>query len=237
MRQVLSTAITAMIVAALTAVSISALAQDAPTTERTVAPAAVSNINAHRVDGKHAVGFTNKRLARRNKLVATNKQGFLPSNIVKPLWGTIKNKPAPFADGQISWSELQGIPAGFADGVDAGDTTTSYIAAESPDIAAGHATTVAVTYPASQDLEISVIPQGDGLWATTMASSASNLGDEIIYRSGNTINHYLYFQNYGGSTDRLKVRITIFNDGLVAPAAAKRLVTAKVVKGRKLPQP
>jgi len=50
--------------------------------------------------------------------VATNKQGFLPSNIVQPLWGTIKNKPAPFADGQISWSELQGIPAGFADGVD-----------------------------------------------------------------------------------------------------------------------
>jgi len=99
MRQVLSTAITAMIVAALTAVSISALAQDAPRTERTVSPAAVANINAHRVDGKHAVGYTNRRLARRNKLVATNRQGFLPSNIVKPLWGTIKHKPAGFADG------------------------------------------------------------------------------------------------------------------------------------------
>jgi len=99
MRQVLSTAITAMTVAALTAVTVSALAQDAPTAERTVSPAAVSNINAHRVDGKHAVGFTNKRLARRNKLVATNKGGWLPSNIVQPLWGLIKNKPAGFADG------------------------------------------------------------------------------------------------------------------------------------------
>ena len=99
MRQVLSTAITAFIVAALTAVTVSALAQDAPTTERTISPAAVSNINAHRVDGKHAVGFTNKPLARRYKLVATNKQGLLPSNIVKPLWGAIKNKPAGFADG------------------------------------------------------------------------------------------------------------------------------------------
>jgi len=99
MRQILSTALVALIVAALTAVTVSALAQDAPTTERTVSPAAVSNINAHRVDGKHAVGFTNKRLARRNKLVATNRQGFLPSNIVKPFWGAIKHKPAGFADG------------------------------------------------------------------------------------------------------------------------------------------
>ena len=118
MRQILSTAITAMIVAALTAVSISALAQDAPTTERTVAPAAVSNINAHRVDGKHAVGFTNKLKVRRNKLVATNKQGLLPSNIVRPLWRLIKGKPAVLADGAVGWNEVAGTPAGFADGVD-----------------------------------------------------------------------------------------------------------------------
>ena len=235
MRQVLSTAITALVVAALTAVTVSALAQDAPTTERTISPAAVSNINAHRVDGKHAVGFTNKPLARRNKLVATNKQGLLPSNIVKPLWGAIKHKPAALADGQISWSELQGIPAGFADGVDNVDTTTSYIATESPDIAVGASVTLIVTYPATQDLAISVIPQGGGNWATTMASSADNLGGEIIRRSGNTIIHYLFFKNYNGATDRLKVRITIFNDGLVAPAAAKRLVTVKAIKGRKLP--
>ena len=100
MRQVLSTAITAVIVSLLTLTAAGALAQDAPTTERTISPAAVSNINADRVDGKHAVGFTNKRAGRAgHKLVATNKQGLLPSNIVKPLWGAIKDKPAGFADG------------------------------------------------------------------------------------------------------------------------------------------
>ena len=235
MRQVLSTALVALIVGALAGVTASTFAQTPDEQTRTVTPAAVSNINAHRVDGKHAVGFTNKPLARRNKLVATNKQGLLPGNIVKPLWGAIKNKPAALADGQISWSELQGIPAGFADGVDAGDTTTSYIATESPNIAVGGSVTLLVTYPVTQDLEISVIPQGGGYWAATMANPSSNLGDEIIGRVGNTIYHYLYFKNYLGTTDRLKVRITVFNDGLVAPAAAKRLVTAKAIKGRKLP--
>ena len=60
---------------------------------------AVSNINANKVDGKHAVGAKASRAKRRGKLVATNRQGYLPSNIVKPAWHLILGVPAPFADG------------------------------------------------------------------------------------------------------------------------------------------
>jgi hypothetical protein len=100
MRQILSTALVALVVAALTAVSVSALAQSEPATDSTtISPTAVSNINADKVDGKHAVGAEATILKRRGKLVATDKTGFLPSNIVKPQWKLIKGKPAGFADG------------------------------------------------------------------------------------------------------------------------------------------
>ena len=152
MRQVLSTAITALIVAALTAVTVSALAQDTPTTERTISPAAVSNINAHRVDGKHAVGFTNKPLARRNKLVATNKQGLLPSNIVQPLWGTIKNKPAGFADG-IDNEGVTGISIKQVIGAPTSVAASSWVSA-SVDCPAGSVPTGGGGYASSSTLRL-----------------------------------------------------------------------------------
>ena len=68
-------------VAALTAVTVSAVAQSEPAS---VSPASVSSINAHRVDGKHAVGAGASRANRAGKLVATNAQGYLPSNILNP---------------------------------------------------------------------------------------------------------------------------------------------------------
>ena len=98
MRQILSTAVTAVIVSLLTLTVASAMAQAEPApAERAFAPAA--RVNADRVDGKHAVGFTNKRGPRRGRLVATNNRGELPSNIVRPLWGLMKGMPAGFADG------------------------------------------------------------------------------------------------------------------------------------------
>jgi hypothetical protein len=99
MRQILSTAVTAVIVSLLTLTVAGALAQSEPATTSTYAPSAVSNINADRVDGKHAVGAKAKIPQRAGKLVATDKTGFLPRNIVKPLWPLIQNMPAGFADG------------------------------------------------------------------------------------------------------------------------------------------
>ena len=81
MRQILSTAIVALVVAALTAVTVSAMAQSGP---ESVNPAAVSDIDAHRVDGRHAVGAGASRARRAGKLVATDSDGYLPSDILSP---------------------------------------------------------------------------------------------------------------------------------------------------------
>ena len=39
-------------------------------------------VNAHMVDGKHAVGAGTSRARRAGKLVATNSAGLLPNNII-----------------------------------------------------------------------------------------------------------------------------------------------------------
>jgi hypothetical protein len=100
MRQILSTAVTAVIVSLLTLTVAGAMAQsEPPASSTTISPSAVSDINADRVDGKHAVGAGAKIRQRAGKLVATDKHGFLPRNIVKPLWPLIQHMPAGFADG------------------------------------------------------------------------------------------------------------------------------------------
>ena len=81
MRHVLSTAIVAVVVSLLTATAIGALAQE----RDGVGPAAVSSINADKVDGKHAVGSGASKAKRAGKLVATNGKGYLPKNIVNGL--------------------------------------------------------------------------------------------------------------------------------------------------------
>jgi hypothetical protein len=97
MRQILSTALVALIVGALAGMTASTIAQTPE--EEAIAPSAVTVANADKVDGKHAVGYTIKKPKRAGKLVATNAGGMLPPNIVKPFWAAIQNKPAGFADG------------------------------------------------------------------------------------------------------------------------------------------
>jgi hypothetical protein len=80
MRQLLSTALVALIVGGLAGVSAGAVAQ---TGQTPAGPAAVSTINADRIDGRHAVSATASKAARAGKLVATDAQGYLPSNIVR----------------------------------------------------------------------------------------------------------------------------------------------------------
>lgn len=127
MRHILSTAIVAVVVSLLTLTVAGAVAQE-PTAEaeRTITPSAATG-NADRVDGRHAVGFTFKRGARAGKLVATNASGELPSNIVRPYWGLIRNRPSILSDDKISWGEVVGKPAGFADGVDDAGVTAMHV--------------------------------------------------------------------------------------------------------------
>ena len=79
--------------------------------------------NAGKVDGKSAVGAAATPTQRAGKLVATNKQGYLPGTIIKTLdWSQLANAPAGFADGTDDvgddWNSLTNVPAGFADGTD-----------------------------------------------------------------------------------------------------------------------
>jgi len=102
MRQIMSTALVALIIGALAGATMGAVAQSEPASEP--APATdrafdTAGLNADKVDGRHAVKYTNARNARRGKLVATNRKGELPSNIVRPFWGLVRNMPAGFADG------------------------------------------------------------------------------------------------------------------------------------------
>ena len=208
MRQVLSTALVALIVGALAGVTASTFAQSPDEQTRTVEPAAVSNINAHRVDGKHAVGFTNKRLARRNKLVATNKQGFLPSNIVKPLWGTIKHKPA-----------------GFADGIDnEGVTNISVTQVSHGEIVPGTTGWVYATCPAG-----SVVVGGGH------AKGTSLLYDVIVSRATDDRTWGLYITNQYGSSvgvTAYAMCLTVEPGATVATVRTGTRVTAKSPDGK-----
>jgi hypothetical protein len=109
-RRLVASGIAIALLVGLLATSVAAQPADEAT------PAA--GINADKVDGLHAVRATGKKAQRKNRLVATDSTGYLPGNIVKPLWGLIQGLPAILADGQVSWAELLGIPAAFADGVD-----------------------------------------------------------------------------------------------------------------------
>jgi hypothetical protein len=113
-----------------------------------VTPAA--GINADTVDGKHAVKANANPQKRANKLVATDSQGLLPSDILKPLWSLLQGIPAVLADGQVAFAEITGMPAGFADGVDNGITkvTITQVVAVSAPIAPGNAGIVYATCPA-----------------------------------------------------------------------------------------
>jgi len=122
MRQIISTGLVALVVGALAGATVGALAQDEPatTTERAISPSAVSSINAHKVDGRHAVGSGASKTKRARKLVATNSSGYLPSNIVKPKWNLISGKPTVVTGIQVSLViNNQTISAGVSSSVSA----------------------------------------------------------------------------------------------------------------------
>jgi hypothetical protein len=131
MRQILSTAIVAVVVSVLTLTIADAMARSDPARDA-VTPALVRGQNADMVDGKHAIRATMSLAPRAKKLVATDKKGFLPANIVRPLWRLVQGVPAVLADGQVAWGEVAGKPDGFADNVDnAGVTAVTVTRVES----------------------------------------------------------------------------------------------------------
>ncbi|HSV39622.1 MAG TPA: hypothetical protein VLI04_12775 [Nocardioidaceae bacterium] len=75
-----------------------------------VAGAVQKGLNADQVDGKHAVGAKAPVAKRKNKLVATNKQGYLPDNIIKRARDAAKlggKAASSYKAISISWAAMQ----------------------------------------------------------------------------------------------------------------------------------
>jgi hypothetical protein len=164
---------------------------------------AAASGNAHRVDGKHAVGFGASVASRSGKLVATsNDTGLLPSDIILPLW-----------------SLLQGVPAGFADGIDNG----TFVSTATGNIAVGAGGVVFPAFVLNRNVEVEffLVPQTVGQFMAIQEVLT-------VLNADNTLTHYVQIKNYGvASTFRLRLRVT--SEG-ITPASLKRQLKASAVK-------
>jgi hypothetical protein len=210
MRQVLSTALVALVVGVFGGGTVGLLAQ-APegerATQQAVTPAA--GINADKVDGKHAVGARATRAQRAGKLVATNSLGLLPGNIVKPKWGLI-----------------QEVPLGFADGVD----DVGYVSATQPatyNAASGVKVSAFADTPIGTDVELTIVPEagrhlevdGEFFWR-----GPEDPGGPYPDLPAGFIRHEIGLINSDFATPvSFKVRVRVFNSG-IAPAAFEKAV-------------
>ena len=93
-----------------------------------IGPSAVANVNAHQVDGRHAVKYTSDLAKRKGKLMAFGATGYLPNNIIlkasdaelidgidstalatiaalQSSAGTVNE-----ADNLVHWNQLFGVP-------------------------------------------------------------------------------------------------------------------------------
>jgi hypothetical protein len=225
--------IAAAMVAGLGAAPVAAQSDDP------VAPAAVSG-NADQVDYKDAVGAKTSRAERAKSLVATNREGRLPSNILEPLWKLIKGIPAVLADGQISWAELVAIPAvladgqvgwgevdnkpaGFADGTD----DVGYTSTTQP--TTYDATTTVWAYaevPLGVDVELTIIPAAGGSmlawpYITERGPLATSPLDPALPALPAGTMRRIYLVSPIDVLSTYKVRTRVYNTG-IAPAAFKK---------------
>jgi len=123
--------------------------------------------NADKVDGIHAKKFTKKAKKRRKKLVATNKKGFLPNNIIR----AANNARRLGGIGPTGyWRKTDSIDAATLGGLDAGAFA-----------AAGHDHD-GVYVPAAGDVLISAAP---GAWQTplTVVPVVNTIDPAVTYDS------------------------------------------------------
>jgi hypothetical protein len=201
LRHVLPIAIAAAMV--VTIFPATTLAQE---DERTITPA---GLNADKVDGKHAVGYTNNRRLRRNKLVATNRRGFLPSNIVQPFWAYIQN-----------------MPPGFADGVDDVGYTTFVGACGGIGAAPGTVYVVFNDLPRAVQYQFMVVPTVGTAYLTVeqveyqMAEGGEPVG---------TLDIWVRVKNFAGGAGDCNVRGIAFDNGIMTAGAKRALKNVKSI--------
>lgn len=208
-----------------------------------VAPSAVADINAHRVDGRHAIKYTSNTTARKGKLMAFGATGYLPNNIIQKATdadlidgidstalATIAALRSPDgavneADNLVHWNQLFGVPAKVL----AGDTTRSFIAQVSPVVGVNGTVAVAVAQPLGLDVETTIIPETDGA-AFAIQPISPVIQGEFYVRNGGDLIQLLLVRNIGGVASAVKLRVTVWNDTFLSPAAAKQKIKVTYYK-------
>ena len=176
-----------------------------------VTPAAVSNVNADRVDGVHANKYTTQLGKRAKKLVATNATGYLPNNIIQKAldselldgldslaFATLAALGSAAgavneADNPVQWNQLKGVPAEIADGVDNGITSMTYsqhTGAAVPIAALGNAV-ASVNCPAGR-VPVSGGHTADSFLVFNVASFRAGAGWIIAARNTDAVAHNIF---------------------------------------------
>jgi len=197
-----------------------------------VTPAAVSNINANKVDGRDAVKATQSLNKRKGKLMSFNSAGYLPTNIVDGNVATLTSLGSTTGavnevDNPVNWNQIQNVPPAVL----AADTTRSFIAQESPAIAPAGIGLVFVDHAIGTEVETTLIPTAVGAAFSTFPWAAPAFGEEFDQRlTATTLRHAVLVKNVSGVASTVKLRVTVWNDSYVSVAAAKRGVKVTFVE-------
>jgi hypothetical protein len=232
------------LVAAVMALAVTgqaALAQS----DTAIGPSAVANVNADRVDGRHAIKYTSDLAKRKGKLMAIGATGYLPNNII------VKASDAELIDGidstalatiaalqssagtvneagnLVHWNQLFGVPPAVVNG-----TVRSFIAAESPILAAGATYSFSIDQPVGLDVEWALIPTTVGQTVYVFDDPIPGEGEGFQRTAAGTLRHWIIIKNFNVAST-VKVRVTVWNDSYLAPSAAKNKVKVTFVDTKK----
>ena len=199
-------------------------------------PSAVANVNADRVDGRHAIKYTSNKTARKGRLMAFGATGYLPDNIVAGGVATVAALQSSIgavneADNPVHWNQLQGVPPAILTG-----TTRSWIVIATGLIPLNGTGVLVVEHPVGLDVETTLIPDTNtgtfGLLSLT--SGADKVSGEYFQRNGASLAQVIVFKNIGPVASGVKLRATVWNDAYLSPSAAREMVKATFYK--KLPK-
>jgi hypothetical protein len=214
-------------------------------TDDGVAPSAVANVNADRIDGRHAIKYTSNTTARKGKLMAIGATGYLPNNIIQKAMDADKidgidstalatiaalQNPAGAvneADNLVHWNQLFGVPPTVVSG-----TTRSFIAAESPVIPAGNTYSFSIDQPVGLDVEWALIPTTVGQTVYMYDDPITGEGEGFQRTAAGTLRHWILIKNFNVAST-VKVRVTVWNDSYVAPSAARKMVKVTFFETKK----
>ncbi|HZW01318.1 MAG TPA: hypothetical protein VFF55_07095 [Candidatus Deferrimicrobium sp.] len=196
-------------------------------------PSAVVRINADRVDGRHAIKSTGNAALRKGRLMAFSAAGYLPSNIVQGGVATLAALRSTTgavneADNPVHWNQLFGVPPAVV----AGDTTRSFIAAESAPLAVNDTSSFFVDQPIGLDVEWALIPTAVGQTVYVFDNPIVGASEGFQRIDAGTLRHWILFKNFN-VVSTVKVRVTVWNDSFLAPAAARNKVKVTFIDPKK----